>query len=231
MKKLLVLYLMALTIVLASSSDALADDTICVGVLTGTYDNVVVPPNATCSLIGALVQGNVIALENSRLAIFLSYVRGNVEGNKAQVVQVRDSTVRENITIKEGGFAAAPTPPGALTCFAQGFPLTPCDALVIGSTVLEGNIQIEKTNGDVIVRQSRILKGNVKLEENLAPVNQPLIIDFTSVAQNIQVFKNRGPGAKIINSNTAGESVQCFDNDPPVVGGPNAAPRKEGQCF
>jgi hypothetical protein len=78
------------------------------GVLTGTFDNVVVPPGARCTLENSFVQGNVKALESSQLVIENSNVRGNVVGDKADLVQVNVSTVRESISIKEGG---PPLPP------------------------------------------------------------------------------------------------------------------------
>src|SRR5687768_948399 len=128
MKKLLVLSILALTMVVASSSEAMAGDTPCVGMLTGTFDNVVVPPGQTCLLTGATVRGNVKALENSRLVINNSTVGGNVEGDKADLVQVNFSTVRENISIKEGGLAPDIPPPGAFTCSGGG-PFQACEAV------------------------------------------------------------------------------------------------------
>jgi hypothetical protein len=56
-------------------------------------------------------------------------------------------------------------------------------------------------------------------------------VGSNTVSENLQVYKNTGPGTKQVIQNTAGQIVQCFDNSPPFIGGPNTAPKKEGQCF
>jgi hypothetical protein len=81
---------------------AVADDSRCVGALTGPHDNVVVPPGALCYLNNAQVKGNVKALENSRLVggnLGPNTVQGSVYGDKAEIVQFNRSTVRGNIEI------------------------------------------------------------------------------------------------------------------------------------
>jgi len=73
--------LMSAALVVLLPSTAEADDTPCTGTMTGgTFDNVVVPPGATCVLIEATVLGNVKALEDSRLRVDFSDIGGNVEG-------------------------------------------------------------------------------------------------------------------------------------------------------
>jgi hypothetical protein len=225
-------------VVLVVAPGAAAGDTTCTATLTGMHDNVVVPPGQTCILNAATVRGNVKALQDSRLRVAAgSNVRGNVEGDKADIVQVSNSTVRENISIKEGGPAAAP---------ALGFqfcqlgtnppnPPTPCEALVINSTIEDGNIQIEKMHGDTLVRSNGLLSmspigGNVLIYENFVPAGQAFSIDSNSVSQNVQVFKNKGPVGKIVGANTVGENLQCFENDPPVFSFLNVARQAQGQC-
>lgn len=228
-KELLLLGVLA-SLVLAVAPSAAANDTPCVGTVTGMHDNIVVPPGQSCVVSGAIVRGNVKALQDSRLLVTGSNVRGSVEGDKADIVQVVDSTVRENINIKEGGPVAAA--PGFFLC--AGGVTTPCEAVVLRVTVEEGNIQIERMEGDVVVRSVGVLspiRGNVKLEDNFIPAGQFLTVDIgTRVAQNLQVFKNKGPGSKFVLGNTVGESLQCFENDPPFFGGPNVAREAQGQC-
>jgi hypothetical protein len=110
---------------------------------------------------------------------------------------------------------------------------TPCEAVVLNVTVEEGNIQIERMQGDVVVRSVGVLspiRGNVKVEDNFTPAGQFLTVDFSDVAQNVQVFKNTGPGSKFVLGNTVRESLQCFENAPPFIGGPNVAREAQGQC-
>jgi hypothetical protein len=240
MRRVFFATLVAAAITLVPAVPASADDTVCTAVLGGTHDNVVVPPGARCTLFGATVRGSVKALENSQLVITGgSTIHGNVEGDKADLVQVNFSTVRQNVTIKEGGEAPPPFPAFTMFCFGGG----PCESHLTGATILEGNVQIEKMVGDVVIGAFfpvTVAKGSVKVEENVVTPAAGLfqIASFAAannfIAQNLQVFKNTGPGSpKSVFNNTAGESIQCFENSPPgtFVGGPNTAPKKEGQCF
>jgi hypothetical protein len=189
-----------------------SSDTRCTGTLTGTFDNVVVPSGATCTLQGATVNGNVNALENARLFVSATQVRGNVEGDKASVVQVTGGTVGGNIQIKEGN---SPSDLGA--------------AVTGGTVVTTGDIQIEKMRTSrVLVSGARVEKGNIQITENDASTSLEIL--GNTVAQNLQVFKNRG-GNKVVSSNTAGQAIQCKENTSPFTGGPNAAGETEAQCF
>lgn len=230
MKGKLVVFAAGLAVMLAAPSAAVAGDTQCVGALPpGLYDNVVVPPGATCTVASSTVRGNVKALENARIDIFASTIQGNVEGDKADVVVVRNSTVREDISIKEGGPAA---PPAVGLLCAAGGPLTPCEAVVTRTTVQEGNIQIEKMVGSVAIESTTVTEGDVKLEENTIPPNEFLFITNNPlIAGNLQVFKNTGVGFKIVTRNTVRGNLQCLENTPPFTGGPNTAQKAEGQCF
>jgi hypothetical protein len=270
MRRLLVLFAL-LVAALVVAPGAAADDTPCMGTLpAGTYDNVVVPPGQSCILgAGVTVLGNVQALEDSRLRIDTSNVRGNVLGDKADIVQVLGATVRENIIIKEGGPAALPAL-GFATCF-PGPPgpnfANPCEAAVNSTTVEEGSIQIEKMEGSVIVILNGLLslspiRGNVQVKETVAPPHEAIsvrdntvaqnmqvednfverVLDFptsafngllvgrNTVGQNLQVYKNRGPGTKLVTLNSVSESLQCFDNELPFVGTGNFAQEAQGQC-
>ena len=51
------------------------------------------------------------------------------------------------------------------------------------------------------------------------------------VTGNMGVLKNSGDGDKQVVGNTVGQNLQCFDNTPPFLGGPNTAGKAEGQCF
>jgi hypothetical protein len=75
-------------------------------------------------------------------------------------------------------------------------------------------------------------EGSIQVEDNIilsSPIG--LNVAHNQVAQDLQVFKNKGPGSKTVQNNTVGENLQCFENDPPFVGGPNAAQKREGDCF
>jgi hypothetical protein len=238
---------LALAMVLAAgllaavlAKPAWADNTLCEGTLPpGTYDNVVVPEGMRCNLSDSIVLGNVLALEQSGLAmvrdevdgnvkalgqaevIFIdTEVRGNVKGYKANAVQVFRGIVGGSIHIVGANV------PG---------PFGPMGAIVDGTLLPKGNIQIEKnTTPGVAINRSRLEKGNVNVAENVihSPTfAQGLQILDNQVAGNVQVFNNSGPSEKVVQFNTIGATLQCFENTEPFIGGPNFAQKAAGQCF
>ncbi len=110
-----------------------------------------------------------------------------------------------------------------------------------GTDLPEGNIQLEKNTGNVFAGGSNcegfgdgntLPKGNIKVEENtITPIYTLLEITGNSVGGDVLVFKNQGPGTKLVENNTVAQNLQCFENEPPFVGGPNMAGKAEGQCF
>jgi len=235
--RVLVVALLVSIATLVTAPNARADDTTCVGVVTGVHDNVVVPKGAFCELTGATVLGNVKALEGAilrmrfvtiggsatgtgaqELVASQSTVGGNYEGDKTEIVTCDSCTIGGNFTAIEG------------VVDDHGF-----DARIGADTTVEGNVQLDKMVGDLLVFASTV-HGNVQITESFIPPKPAapffgLDVRDSFIAQDLQVFKNKGPGPKVVAGNTVGQSIQCFENDPPFVGGPNAAPNKEGQCF
>jgi hypothetical protein len=220
--------LMSAALVVLLASNAEANDTLCTGTMTGgTFDNVVVPPGATCVLIEATVLGNVKALEDSRLRIDFSDIGGNVEGDKADVVQISVSDVRGQISIKEGGPAVGPDPNFQVCGFGMGF--TTCEVVIAGGNVFFGGIQVEKTVGTVLIAGVRV-GGNVKVEANVVAAPEILFLQNNIVHGNFEVFKNTGDGNKFVLGNTVQQSLQCFENEPPFLASGNTAGNAQGQC-
>lgn len=214
-----------------------ADDTQCVGAITGPHENVVVPPGAICTITAATVTGNVTALENSILSIQSSTILGNVEGVGADQVEVLDSTVRENIWITGGSDLAG-------EFFAS----------VCGSIVEEGNIHVEGWRGRVnlgggvlpfvcpagrsLSQGADVLTGNITVQDSLfsgatfgGSAFDELFIQNNVVAENLQVFKNTGAGGKTVNANTIMTgTIYCKENTALLfVGGPNVGRADEAQ--
>jgi hypothetical protein len=201
----------ACALALAMPSAAVANDQPCLGPqLGGVYDNVVVPPGAECELANALVLGNVKALEDSRLRVVNTEVRGGVHGDKAEAVSVTEGTVGGDVNASEGE-----TPGDA----AFDFEL---------SSRVGGNVKVEEMAGNVSVVGSQIGGGLIVLDN---PIPEALTIDGNSVAGNVQVFKNFGPGIKSVSANNVGADLQCQENDPPFLGQGNIVRgNAEGQC-
>jgi hypothetical protein len=75
------------------------------------------------------------------------------------------------------------------------------------------------------------IRGNVKVEDNfISPAEEFIFVARNEVEQNLQVFKNTGPGRKRVSENVVRQSLQCWENDPVFIGTPNVARDAEGQC-
>jgi hypothetical protein len=198
-------------------------ETTCTGVMTGIHHNVTVPPGQTCFLVEATVLGNVKALRDAILSVDLSTVHGNVEGDGPDVFQVGiGSTVHGNVFVTEAG--NVPLPGGGLATVAIGS-LNPEGPI----TTIGGDVHILKSNGNLIrVGRVNLTGGSMKVEENNVRVFLRIVNNV--VAQNLQVLKNRD-GSKFVTDNQVGQNLQCFENSPPFVGGPNTARQAQGQCF
>jgi hypothetical protein len=185
-----------------------------VGALSGTFDNVIVPPGAECVLTNSIVHGNVRALEDARLFMQNDDVTGNVEGDKASAVQVFTSTVRGNIHIIEA------------------HDLVVTSAVVFLTNLPNGNIQVEKGRfplGDWVVSRNTLQEGNVKVQENSSVFAG--FTRFNNVAQDVQVFNNT-QAAIFVQFNAIGENLQCKENVAALfVGQPNVVVgNAEEQC-
>jgi hypothetical protein len=221
----------ALALMGLQAKPAQADDTVCVGLLTGTFDNVVVPPGAFCTLQGAQVRGNVKVLENATLQANASRIEGNVQGDKSRGVLLQFQTqVEGDFQVKGGSQSSAGTTGFDIFTRVGG------DAQVeenqgrtfIDTATVGGNIHVLKSTGFIEVEFNTV-GGNVKIEDNVPRFGMTILRN--QVAGNMQVFKNRGPAPKQVVFNTVREDLQCFENDPPFLGGPNVAQKREGQCF
>ena len=232
----------AVLALLATPPAASADDTTCVGTLgPGTFDNVVVPENAFCELRGSLVTGSVKALPNSILSADSNTIRGNVIGDKARGIEVFDRPTTPGLSVVEGNIEAKEGGSGSGTFFST---------FICGTRLPNGNIVVEKLRGPRNIINiggdavgggfffscltfggiNTLEKGGIKIEENVIDAAGELDVRNNSVAGNLQVFKNSGPGPKQVLLNTVGKNLQCFENAPLFLGTPNVAEKREGQC-
>jgi hypothetical protein len=67
-------------------------------------------------------------------------------------------------------------------------------------------------------------------ETQPTPIVEFMAVTASDVAQNLQAFKNKGPGNKTGSGNTVGSSLQCFENDLPFTSAGNVAKQAQGQC-
>lgn len=197
-------------------------ETICQIFISGTHDNVTVPPGQTCFVSGATILGNVKALQDANLFVLNSTVQGNVEGDGPDALQVfGGSTVGGNIFVTGAGIS--PPVDGFTTVFIGSV------GGLGGITTVLGDVHVLKASANTIfVSEVNFVNGSLKVEDNFT---LGLLIINNQVAQNLQVFKNESGGFKNVFGNVVGENLQCFENSPPFLGGPNTAKHAEGQCF
>jgi hypothetical protein len=225
MRRLTLATVAASLVMLVVPPSAMADDTRCVGPLTGVHDNVVVPEGSVCLLTGAVVRGNIKVLQDASLSSFNNEVGGNIEGDKAANVGIFGNRVGGNIDLVEV------RGPGQVI---QNFNVK---IFICASTLSDGDVKITKGVGTVAVGAplagcpgNVIEKGSIQVEDTFVPPGEALAIQANEVAEDLQVFKNTGAGLKLVQFNTVGENLQCFENDPPFLGQPNVAEQAQGQC-
>ena len=190
----------------------------CTGVLPpGTYDNIIVPAGAACTIDGSVIRGNVLALTDSRLFMSNDQVIGFIKGDGADIVQIVSTTVGGVIFIQNGSLSGG----GGIV-----------NVLIANGTVVTGgSIHVENMVTDIIsIYNTTVTNGSIEVIGNTTEAF--LQTEFNTVSQNVDVFDNGGPGGKFLTNNTAGVAVRCFGNTGAfIAGGPNFAPSRQGQCF
>jgi hypothetical protein len=224
-KRLVIATLLSAAVTLVAAPTAAANDFQCTTIVTlGVFDNVVVPEGAFCDISNSQIRGNIKALRDSTLFVSgNNRIGGNVEGDKARDVEIFNRGGLSNI-IQGNGVIVEDS----------------VETFICGAVLPKGDIIVVKNRGALLGiggpfctaffgGGNTLQGGNIKVEDNV--ISSSFSVSDNVVAQNLQVFKNTGSATKQVANNTVGESVQCFDNAPPFVGGPNTAPKKEGQCF
>jgi hypothetical protein len=210
----------------AFTTPALAEDTRCVGVLSGAHDSVVVPQQASCNLSGATVKGNVRVLRDAILFSSDNRIGGNLTGARPRWVGSLNDLIGGNFSVT-----------GAT---GPGFEFTglSVNVFICNARLPDGNIEVKRSrNGTVAVGApaascpgNAVTKGNIKVENNFIPPQEALATSGNTVGGNVQVFRNTGPGQKNVLNNVVRQNLQCKRNDQPFLGAPNVAGKAEGQC-
>jgi hypothetical protein len=221
MRKLLLLAASALAFGLSAMPAAPASDTVCIGLVAGTHDNVVVPGGAVCHLLGATVRGNVKVLRDGALHIDgATAVQGNVQATD----QPRWISIPSGNTfggdIQVTGVTAGP-PEGApffgprnLICSNTvrnnieildtaagvnwsigGTGAVPCGGA--GLAIEEGNLLVQGNGGDLDI---------VRVTVGRALFAMPLTL---VTGGNLQAFKNVSVD---ISLNRIRQNLQCKEN-------------------
>lgn len=213
---------LAATPVAATSTEP----TRCEGALPpGTYDEIVVPPSAFCSVERSEVWGNIRALAGAQLFTADNVIHGNVVGEDVETIRSRRNMLAGDFVVRGGGPAAfGPT------------------ASICGTTV-GGHVVIRGTTGGIGLRWAPIpgldspnnsfcgtnrISGNVVIADN--EVTRLFLVLENWIGGSAVVVNNRGPGRKDVTGNTVGASLVCLRNDLPFDGSNNSARQVVGQC-
>ena len=185
----------------------------CTGPLVGgTYQRVVVPAGASCTMTEVTVVLDVTALEGSSLVMIDNRVGRNILGQAAAQVLVFGGTVGGNIRIEGGGGGGG-----------QG--------ATVNNVTVKGNILVRgQTTGIVYVARNNLLAGGVRVANNVTSIS--LEVSGNTVTEAlVEVLNNTGPSLKFVQFNVSELIINCRGNTQPFLGGPNVAPIVAGQCF
>ena len=161
----------ALAFTLLSITPALqAGDTICNTALSGgSYENILVPSFATCTILNAQVDGNVLVQPGGAVTISgRTYIDGNVQSDGGRFVRLlgRGVTVNGDVQIKKS---------------------TKTSTIQPGTSIL-GNLQFEENSGFLAVTSS-FIAGDLQFFKNSGGgtfVNN-------TIRQNLQCKENNPP--------------------------------------
>ncbi len=131
------------------------------------FENLEVPPDATCMLTGTQVDGNITVGANATLVANDVTVGGNVQAVSASAITLRaGSTVGGSVQIKQGGSATVDSTQvtGDIQLEANR------SALSVTQNKVGGNVQVFQNQGGATITDNRI-DGNLQCKENTpAPV-------------------------------------------------------------
>jgi hypothetical protein len=190
----------------------------CEGTVSGPHKNVVVREGGFCFLVGATVEGYVVALKDAVLAVFDTQIGETLFGFEADVINTGRITVGD---IALYGGTQHPVFTEVAICGAR----------------VEGNVIVEQFTGTIIVNAGlcgspNVFTKEVRLRNNRIPAGEEFLVSANTVTFGpMRVLGNRGVGPKTVQGNTVGGTLTCENNEAPFVGGPNVALRKRGQCF
>jgi hypothetical protein len=195
--------------------------------------DLIVPDNASCTIVGSKVGGHVKVGTNSyfqatsstiggdvkgrsSLTIFLdkkTSVGGQVDASGTSQVFVFDSSVGDEIDVR-----------GAT------------DKVNICGNQVQRDIEVSSSKRDILVGDPSATDcaGNTvgrSIEVDRNNVDVELVVGGNTVGDDLLVRDNSGLAGKSVTGNKGGDRLVCEGNDQPFTGSPNAGfASSEGQC-
>ncbi len=233
MHKRFVLFGLLVVAFAALTSPALASNTNCSGTLVGTYDDVTVQQNDSCTLTAAAtITGNVSVKQNAYFEADGTSIAGDIKGDKALTIFTHDGASAKKVEARDTFQVYLFD-----SSFSDNVKIEKTTQVVnlCGNTVGK-DVEVKKSGQDILIGDpftidcaGNSIGGNLKVEENNTDVE--LILRGNSVGKDMKVKKNTGPSDKAVEGNTVGETLECKENAPPfTAAGNTAAEFKGGQC-
>jgi hypothetical protein len=199
----------------AAPTAVAAPVTICNGDLPfGSYDNVVVPPGATCSASGSTVARNLGVGPGATLNGGGLTIGGNLIALGATNVRLSAFSVGGDVRVVGGGG----------------------DLVILQSTV-RGAVDVGGVNGFIAIINNDFpgALGRLRVVGNVVQPSDPtstvgLNIAVNQIRTDAEVSLNRGQAQKLVQGNTVGGTLSCIANAPPFDGSFNTAAAFRGQC-
>jgi hypothetical protein len=218
--------------------------------------NVLVRPGASAAIVESTIGGNVQGSHVDWVQLAQAEVRGDFTIDDALDPTIFTGAVGSTVG---GSFSVARSRAGSLMLGSVQGDLTMtqssgANAEVVGE--VRGNVLVSENTSAFVNASSIVVGGNLVVTKNSTPLLQVAGNDVTSdpvasgnlvveenvpgvmasvtdndVTGNAVISKTTGPGVKEVVDNRVRQNLQCFDNSPPFVGGPNVAQQAEGQCF
>jgi hypothetical protein len=165
-KTLLLGTVLALAMLLLNNHVSLADDYTCTGYVGATsVDNLRVPQNAACTLVGTRVQGNIFVENNATLLAGEVQVDGNIQAENAFKVNVYPgSFVGGSIQIVQSGSSAI----HGVDIDSDLYFDDNTGYLNAANNTIGGNLQAFQNTGGVSII-SNTIDGNLQCKQNFPP--------------------------------------------------------------
>lgn len=133
----------------------------CTGVLTGNFDNIIVPSGENCVLQDVLLTGNLVVQEDARAHLQgSSFICGNLQGDEAEDVTVNAAQICDNLQFDEGGQVHIE---GTEVLKNAEFKKT--DSVTVGATTICADAQFAE-NDTVSIPASVRVADNCSADEN-----------------------------------------------------------------
>lgn len=216
---------------LSITISAWAESTTCTGTLSGgTFESIVVPAGAICTIFNSIVNGSISALDGSQL--FLEggvTVNGSISGVNPAFFYIDIETAFGANTIN-GNVSTI----GALHNNFSQIPVLICGTTIRGNVLIaDGQDSVgfggEEPGAACQLRGggNTVLSGNVRVESNNVTTFR---VADNSVDGNVRIEGNTGTATKRVLNNDVGLNLTCNDNASPFVIGGNSAKKLIGQC-